>query len=302
MGLAPQPRRDPIRGRVQGAVRSPDAAGTRRSNRSAALLQLSKVQKALADAEACIKLRPTWEKGYFRKGSVLEGMEKAEEALEAYREAAELNPKNLEVGAKIKILTKMVRKSKNASGKLPKAENFVKSDEEYTAAKENLAFGADIPHSEKRARAFGKECVDAAINLFVEQGASLEPVVITLPGKLDGEGKEVQGRVSVKNAFDSPDVLQNCVTFLRKFVGDTHAAAACVIVPRRSISFPQVWMRKGGKKKWKFGDKPGVFVQLESKELQGLWFLLTKAGVVPDSSSAQPLDVDTFRLIPPLYK
>ena len=62
------------------------------------------------------------------------------------------------------------------------------------------------------------------------------------------------------------------------------------------------WMRKGGKKKWKFGDKPGVFVQLESKELQGLWFLPTKAGVVPDSSSAQPLDVDTFRLIPPLYK
>ena len=50
-----------------------------RSNRSAALLQLSKVTKALQDAETCIKLKPDWEKGYFRKGSALEHMKKTEE-------------------------------------------------------------------------------------------------------------------------------------------------------------------------------------------------------------------------------
>ena len=33
-----------------------------RSNRSAAFLQLSKVQKALADAETVVSLKPTWEK------------------------------------------------------------------------------------------------------------------------------------------------------------------------------------------------------------------------------------------------
>jgi len=49
------------------------------SNRSAALLQLSKVTKALQDAETCIRLRPDWEKGYFRKGSVLQHQGKAEE-------------------------------------------------------------------------------------------------------------------------------------------------------------------------------------------------------------------------------
>lgn len=46
------------------------------SNRSAALLKLNKVQKALADAEECIKCKPTWEKGYFRKANVLEATQK----------------------------------------------------------------------------------------------------------------------------------------------------------------------------------------------------------------------------------
>ena len=46
------------------------------SNRSAALLKLNKVQKALVDAEECIKCKPDWEKGYFRKGNVLEATQK----------------------------------------------------------------------------------------------------------------------------------------------------------------------------------------------------------------------------------
>lgn len=42
------------------------------SNRSAALLKLNKHAKALADAEECVKLDPTWDKGWMRKGMVLE--------------------------------------------------------------------------------------------------------------------------------------------------------------------------------------------------------------------------------------
>ncbi|KFM24077.1 STIP1-like protein [Auxenochlorella protothecoides] len=49
------------------------------SNRSAALLNLNKVTKALADAEACISLRPDWDKGYFRKGLALEAAGKGQE-------------------------------------------------------------------------------------------------------------------------------------------------------------------------------------------------------------------------------
>jgi tetratricopeptide (TPR) repeat protein len=42
------------------------------SNRSAALLQLKKAAKALEDAEECIKRRPDWDKGWFRKSLALE--------------------------------------------------------------------------------------------------------------------------------------------------------------------------------------------------------------------------------------
>ena len=43
------------------------------------MLQLNKVTKAIADAETCIRLKPEWEKGYFRKGNALETLEKTEE-------------------------------------------------------------------------------------------------------------------------------------------------------------------------------------------------------------------------------
>lgn len=50
-----------------------------RSNRSAALLQLSKTTKAVADAEECIRLAPDWDKGYFRKAAALEALGRLEE-------------------------------------------------------------------------------------------------------------------------------------------------------------------------------------------------------------------------------
>ncbi|GMH44069.1 hypothetical protein BSKO_12003 [Bryopsis sp. KO-2023] len=84
------------------------------SNRCAALLKLSKVSKAMADAEECIALRPEWEKGYFRKACVLEMREEYPEALAWYRKAAECNPSNKEVVSKIRNLTKLV-KSKGSS-------------------------------------------------------------------------------------------------------------------------------------------------------------------------------------------
>jgi tetratricopeptide (TPR) repeat protein len=49
------------------------------SNRSIALLQLNKLPKALADAEMCISLAPTWDKGHFRKGMVLEALNRLED-------------------------------------------------------------------------------------------------------------------------------------------------------------------------------------------------------------------------------
>lgn len=37
------------------------------SNRSASLAEIGSYDQAVEDGEMCIQLRPTWEKGYFRK-------------------------------------------------------------------------------------------------------------------------------------------------------------------------------------------------------------------------------------------
>lgn len=42
------------------------------SNRGVCQLSLNKPQEALADAQRVCELRPTWGKGYFRKGAALE--------------------------------------------------------------------------------------------------------------------------------------------------------------------------------------------------------------------------------------
>nr|XP_019703248.1 hsp70-Hsp90 organizing protein 3 [Elaeis guineensis] len=57
------------------------------SNRAAAFLHLVKLSKALADAEMTITLKPQWEKGYFRKGCILEAMERYDDAVAAFQVA-----------------------------------------------------------------------------------------------------------------------------------------------------------------------------------------------------------------------
>ncbi|XP_009398554.2 hsp70-Hsp90 organizing protein 2-like isoform X2 [Musa acuminata AAA Group] len=66
------------------------------SNRAAAFLHLVKLNKALADAETTISLNPQWEKGYFRKGCILEAMERYDDAISAFQVALQCNPQSSE--------------------------------------------------------------------------------------------------------------------------------------------------------------------------------------------------------------
>lgn len=54
------------------------------SNRSRAYLAMDQLSEALADTELCCKLKPTWPKGHFRRGAVLEKLGEWEQALAAY--------------------------------------------------------------------------------------------------------------------------------------------------------------------------------------------------------------------------
>ncbi|KAJ3038721.1 hypothetical protein HDV00_000381 [Rhizophlyctis rosea] len=62
------------------------------SNRSATYAHLKKYTEALKDAEEVVALRPSWVKGYFRKGEALRGLRKYTDALEQYKEGLVKNP------------------------------------------------------------------------------------------------------------------------------------------------------------------------------------------------------------------
>ncbi|KAL4426110.1 hypothetical protein ABPG77_002696 [Micractinium sp. CCAP 211/92] len=80
------------------------------SNRSAALLALAKTTKAVADAEECIRLRPDWDKGYFRKAAALEALDQMPEALHSYQAALERKRDSKQLAEKVRLLQKIVSK------------------------------------------------------------------------------------------------------------------------------------------------------------------------------------------------
>ena len=70
-------------------------------NRSASYLSLGKFKEALDDAERCIKTKPDWLKGHFRKGNALMSLERYSDAVSAFGEALKLEPGNTEVEGRI---------------------------------------------------------------------------------------------------------------------------------------------------------------------------------------------------------
>lgn len=56
------------------------------SNRSGALLALGRGEDALADANKCIALSPTWIKGYSRKAAALHALKRFPDAIAAFRQ------------------------------------------------------------------------------------------------------------------------------------------------------------------------------------------------------------------------
>lgn len=55
------------------------------SNRSGSYLNNSNYQKALEDAETCVKLKADWARGHQRKGTALFYLNRIGDAIEAYK-------------------------------------------------------------------------------------------------------------------------------------------------------------------------------------------------------------------------
>ncbi|EER93669.1 hypothetical protein BDA96_01G143800 [Sorghum bicolor] len=81
---------------TQAIELDPDDA-TLYSNRSLCQLQIGEANKALLDANSCIKIRPEWLKGYYRKGVALMSLKEYKEACDAFLAGLKLDPTNVDM-------------------------------------------------------------------------------------------------------------------------------------------------------------------------------------------------------------
>lgn len=72
------------------------------SNRSGSYLNNGQYDLALEDAETCIKMNPTWPRGYQRKGSALFYQDKIDEAINTYKEGLKVDPNNADLQKDLK--------------------------------------------------------------------------------------------------------------------------------------------------------------------------------------------------------
>ncbi|XP_033750798.1 uncharacterized protein LOC117335017 [Pecten maximus] len=89
------------------------------SNRSLAFLKLQQYYYAMEDAKECIKLKPTWPKGFYRKGEVEYNVGNYTLAQMAYKQAMMMDPTDEGIKDAIARTTKEVNKVRKAEKQEP---------------------------------------------------------------------------------------------------------------------------------------------------------------------------------------
>eukprot|EP01010_Urceolus_cornutus_P004813 NODE_78_length_2582_cov_174.146467_g59_i0.p1 GENE.NODE_78_length_2582_cov_174.146467_g59_i0~~NODE_78_length_2582_cov_174.146467_g59_i0.p1 ORF type:complete len:807 (-),score=166.51 NODE_78_length_2582_cov_174.146467_g59_i0:161-2461(-) len=84
------------------------------SNRSAAYCSTLNYAAALEDAQAALKLNPTYIKGYSRLGCALRGLRRMEESVSAYRKALGMDPSNAALKGALADTEAAAQKTKSA--------------------------------------------------------------------------------------------------------------------------------------------------------------------------------------------
>lgn len=92
-----------------------ELCGTLYSNRAACWQSLNDFEKALADAEMCVQLRPTWLKGHFRKGVALTSLQRIDEAQKAFEAALKVEPNNEEVQTRMQTINEQLNQRNNSA-------------------------------------------------------------------------------------------------------------------------------------------------------------------------------------------
>ncbi|XP_023006740.1 stress-induced-phosphoprotein 1-like [Cucurbita maxima] len=269
------------------------------SNRAAAFLHLVKLNKALADAEMTITLSPQWEKGYFRKGCVLEAMEKYDDALSAFQVALQYNPQSAEVSRKIKRISQLVKDKKRAQ-EVEKKRSNIDMTKHLDKLKSELSEKYGSEECWKDVFSFLVETMEAAVRSWHET-SNVDAEVFYLLDKEKTDTEKYAPIVNIDKAFESPHTHTNCFQFLRKYAEDSVSRAACLVTPKSLISYPQVWKGQGSRK-WKHGQHDGFFVQLETPSLRKLWFVPSSNELGrPVCRDPEVLDIGAHELLPRIF-
>uniref|UniRef100_A0A2P2K295 Uncharacterized protein n=1 Tax=Rhizophora mucronata TaxID=61149 RepID=A0A2P2K295_RHIMU len=270
------------------------------SNRAAAFLQLVKLNKALADAETTITLNPKWEKGYFRKGSVLEAMEQYDDALAAFHTALQYNPQSTEVSRKIKRISQLAKEKKLAQ-EVESMRSNVNMAKHLDALKSELSEKLGPKERWEDVFSFLVETMEAAVKSWHET-SKLDPRVYFLLDKEKAQTDKYAPIVNIDKAFESPDTHSSCFSFLRQYAEDSFSKAACLVVSKSIISYPQVWKGQGSRK-WRHGQHDGFFIQFESSSLRKLWFIpSTNEKGQTLCRDPEALDISAHEVLPRLFK
>mmetsp|Transcript_8689 Transcript_8689/g.22929 ORF Transcript_8689/g.22929 Transcript_8689/m.22929 type:complete len:461 (+) Transcript_8689:149-1531(+) len=105
------------------------------SNRAAAYMAMEKFDKALKDANECVRLQPTWAKGYSRQAAAFLSLGELPQARESCMKGLDLEPDNTQVKEELRRVE--IAESlalKDSATEAFKAQDYEKAVEDLTAA------------------------------------------------------------------------------------------------------------------------------------------------------------------------
>ncbi|XP_028771585.1 LOW QUALITY PROTEIN: stress-induced-phosphoprotein 1-like [Neltuma alba] len=282
------------------AIKQDPSNPTLYSNRAAALLQLDKLTKALEDAEMTIKLKPEWEKGHFRKGCVLEAMKRYDDALAAFQMALQYNPQSQEVSKKIRKINQLA-KDRDRAQEVENKRSNVDMTKHLNILKPELSGKYGSEECWKDLFSFVVETMETAVKSW-HGTSTVDPRVYFLLDKEKTQTDKYAPVVNIDKAFESPHTHGSCFSFLRQYAEDSFSRAACLVVPKSIIAYPQVWKGQGSRR-WKHGQNDGFFVQFESPSLRKLWFIAS-SNEMGQTLCRDPevLDIGAHEVLPRLFK
>ncbi|CAL5392790.1 unnamed protein product [Camellia sinensis] len=219
------------------AIKQDPSNPTLYSNRAAAFLNLVKLSKALADAETTITLNPAWEKGYFRKGCVLEAMERYDDALASFQIALQYNPQSSEVSKKLKRLAQLAKDKKRAE-EVESMRSNIDMAKHLDVLKSELSEKYGAEESWKEIFSFLVETMETAVKSWHET-SKVDARVYFLLDKEKTDNDKYAPVVNIDKAFESPHTHGSCFDFLRQYADDSFSHAACLVAPKSIISYPQ---------------------------------------------------------------